>query len=62
VLEEVQVIAADGSRVWSAKISPQAPGVSGDPARASAELGKLGTDLIVQHSVAAIRSATAAPR
>ena len=30
--------------------------------RASAELGKLGTDLIVQRSVAAIRKATAAPR
>jgi creatinine amidohydrolase/Fe(II)-dependent formamide hydrolase-like protein len=36
--------------------------VSGDPKRASAELGKLGTDLIVQQSVAAIRAATAAPR
>jgi creatinine amidohydrolase len=56
------MMAADGSRVWSAKITPQAAGVSGDPARASADLGKLGTDLIVQRSVAAIRSATAAAR
>jgi creatinine amidohydrolase len=53
------MMAVDGSRVWSAKITPQAGGVSGDPSRASAELGKLGTDLIVQHSVAAIRHATA---
>jgi creatinine amidohydrolase/Fe(II)-dependent formamide hydrolase-like protein len=56
------MLAVDSSRVASAKITAQAAGVSGDPARASAELGKLGTDLIVQHSVAAIRSATAAPR
>jgi creatinine amidohydrolase/Fe(II)-dependent formamide hydrolase-like protein len=43
-------------------VLPQAAGVSGDPARASAELGRLGTDLIVQKSVAAIRQAVAAPR
>ncbi len=56
------MLALDGSRVWSAKMSPQAAGVSGDPARASAELGQLGIELIVQRSVAAIRSAAAAPR
>jgi creatinine amidohydrolase/Fe(II)-dependent formamide hydrolase-like protein len=39
-------------------MAPPAAGVSGDPARASAELGRLGTDLIVRHSVAAIRKAT----
>jgi len=52
------MLALDGSRVWPAKMSPPAAGVNGDPARASAELGKLGTDLIVQRSVAAIRKAT----
>jgi creatinine amidohydrolase/Fe(II)-dependent formamide hydrolase-like protein len=56
------MLAVDGSRVWSAKMSPSAAGVSGDPSRASAELGQFGTDLIVQHSVAAIRKATASPR
>lgn len=34
-------------------------GVSGDPKRANAELGQLGTELVVQHSVAAIRRAVA---
>ncbi len=53
------MLALDGTRVWTAKIAPAAPGVSGDPARASAELGRLGTELIVRHSVAAIRKATA---
>ena len=51
--------ALDDTRVWPAKMAPPAAGVSGDPARASAELGRLGTDLIVRHSVAAIRKATA---
>ncbi len=36
-----------------------APGVSGDPRRASAELGKAGVDAIVIQSVAAIRAAIA---
>jgi len=40
-------------------MAPPAAGVSGDPSRASAELGRLGTELIVQRSVAAIRKATA---
>ncbi len=34
-------------------------GVRGDPRRASAELGRLGVDLIVRETVAAIRKATA---
>jgi creatinine amidohydrolase/Fe(II)-dependent formamide hydrolase-like protein len=56
------MLAVDPSRVQAEKMRPGAPGVSGDASRASAELGKLGTDLIVQQSVAAIREATAAPR
>lgn len=56
------MLAVDPSRVWPDKMSAQAAGVSGDPRRASAELGRLGTDLVVQRSVAAIRKATAAPR
>jgi creatinine amidohydrolase/Fe(II)-dependent formamide hydrolase-like protein len=36
-----------------------ADGVYGDPRRASAELGQLGVDLIVNETVAAIRNATA---
>jgi len=45
----------------SPQIEPAAPGVSGDPRRASAELGNAGIDIIVAQSVAAIRAA-AAPR
>jgi creatinine amidohydrolase len=56
------MLAVDASRVQPEKMAPGAAGVSGDPKRASAELGTLGTDLIVQQSVAAIRAATAAPR
>lgn len=37
----------------------KADGVYGDPRRSSAELGKLGVELIVEKSVAAIRKATA---
>jgi creatinine amidohydrolase len=37
-----------------------ADGVQGKPARATAELGRLGVDLIVERSVAAIREATLA--
>ena len=36
-----------------------ADGVHGDPRRASAELGRLGADLVVERTVAAIRKATA---
>jgi len=39
-----------------------ADGVQGKPARASAELGRLGVDLIVQRSVAAIRETAGTPR
>ena len=56
------MLAVDPSRVWPDKAAAQAEGVSGDPRRASAELGQLGTELVVQRSVAAIRQATAAPR
>ena len=41
-----------------AKLTP-ADGVNGDPARASAELGKTGVDAVVARSVDAIRRATA---
>ena len=56
------MLAVDPRRVWPDKASAMAEGVAGDPQRASAELGTLGTELIVQRSVAAIRQATAAPR
>ena len=61
------LMAVDASLVWPDKMptnarDAEASGVTGDPTRASAELGKSGLDLIVQHSVAAIRKATAAPR
>src|SRR5436309_4050436 len=38
---------------------PEASGVSGDPSRASAELGQLGVDLIVSRTVEAIKKAVA---
>jgi creatinine amidohydrolase/Fe(II)-dependent formamide hydrolase-like protein len=38
---------------------PAAPGVTGDPARATADLGKAGVDAIVADTVTAIRNATA---
>ncbi|MBC7602911.1 MAG: creatininase family protein [Ramlibacter sp.] len=47
------------------KASPtpeSATGIVGEPAQSSAALGKLGTDLIVERAVAAIRQAVAAPR
>ena len=56
------MLAVDPTRVWPDKASAQAAGVAGDPRRASAELGRLGTELVVQQSVAAIRKATAAAR
>lgn len=56
------MLAVDPARVWPEKMAADAAGVHGDPRRASAELGKLGTELIVQQTVAAIRKATAAPR
>lgn len=56
------MLAVDPSKVWPDRAAAMAEGVSGDPRRASAALGLLGTELIVQRSVAAIRQATAAPR
>ena len=43
-----------------AKPAP-ATGVNGDPRRASAELGRVGVDLIVAETVAAIRKSMARP-
>ena len=43
----------------STRITPAPPGVSGDPRRATAELGKPGIDMIVTQSAAAIRAAVA---
>ena len=56
------MLAVDPRRVWPEKVVSNAPGVSGDPRRASAELGALGADSMVQHSVAAIRRVLAFPR
>jgi creatinine amidohydrolase len=61
------MLALDASRVWPDRMptnarDAKAAGVTGDPTRASADLGKSGLDLIVKQSVAAIRAATAAPR
>lgn len=58
------MLAVDPSLVFPGKMPVNAAGgrsvgVSGDPARASADLGRLGTELIVQQTVAAIRQATA---
>jgi creatinine amidohydrolase/Fe(II)-dependent formamide hydrolase-like protein len=58
------LMAVDASRVWADRMprserDASAAGVTGDPTRATADLGKSGLDLIVQHSVAAIRKATA---
>jgi len=41
--------------------SAKADGVNGDPRRANAELGRVGGDLIVKETVAAIRKSTARP-
>ena len=43
----------------STQKAPAPPGVSGDPRRATAELGNAGIDIIVTQSVAAIRAAVA---
>ena len=56
-------LAVDPGLVRSEQLQPTAgavaTGVSGDPRRATAELGKSGVDMIVTQSVAAIRAATA---
>ena len=60
-------LALDPSLVRSSFLSPHGPklspadGVTGDPRRASPELGQLGVQLIVDASVAAIRSALKRP-
>ncbi len=51
------MLAVDPARVWINKATGQAAGVSGDPRRASAELGRLGVELVVNQSAAAIRQA-----
>lgn len=58
------MLAVDPAMVFAARmpVNPAAGagvGVSGDPTRASADLGRLGAELIVQQTVAAIRQATA---
>lgn len=53
-------LAVDPSLVRRDRLrEPPSPGVTGDPRRASAELGKLGVDAIVAETVTAIRTATA---
>ncbi len=57
-------LAPEGVRAdaLAAGAQPQSqPGVAGDPRRASAALGQLGVQLIIDQSVAAIRAATARP-
>ena len=56
-------LAVDPALVREDKLAgPYPPGVTGNPKRASAALGELGTTLIVDATVAAIRRATQAPR
>jgi creatinine amidohydrolase/Fe(II)-dependent formamide hydrolase-like protein len=52
------MLATDPSQVRMDKLARMAPGngVAGDPARASAELGKAGVEHIVQATVAAVRA------
>ena len=47
-----------GTAVWAAKWAIRSTG----PKRATAELGELGTKLVVETTVAAIRRETQAPR
>jgi creatinine amidohydrolase len=47
------------AELQSTQKTPAPPGVSGDPRRATAELGNAGIDIIVTQSVAAIRAAVA---
>ncbi len=58
------MMAVDAARVRpdqfrSATMPEPSSGVQGDPSQASAELGQLGTDLIIDRTVAAIRQAIA---
>jgi len=56
-------LAIDPSLVRADKLAgPYPAGVTGNPQRATAELGELGTKLVVETTVAAIRKQTQAPR
>ena len=56
-------LAIDPSLVRADKLAgPYPAGVTGNPKRATAELGELGTRLVVETTVAAIRKETQAPR
>jgi creatinine amidohydrolase len=61
LLDTALMMATDPSLVRPELLGETKPGdgTHGDPRRASAALGQVGVDLIVQHSVAAIRTATA---
>ena len=51
------MLALDPAYVRDDRMREPGAGVTGDPARATAELGQLGVDLIVSHTVEAIRKA-----
>ena len=56
-------LAVDPALVRADKLAGPSPaGVTGNPKRATAELGELGTKLVVETTVAAIRKETQAPR
>ena len=56
-------LAVDPALVREDKLAgPYPAGVTGNPKRASAQLGELGTKLVVETTVAAIRKETQAPR
>ena len=56
-------LAVDPALVRENKLAgPYPAGVTGNPKRATAELGELGTKLVVETTVAAIRKETQAPR
>ena len=56
-------LAVDPALVRADKLAgPYPAGVTGNPKRATAELGELGTKLVVETTVAAIRRETQAPR
>ena len=51
-------LAVDPGLVRTERLAVSAPGVSGDPRRASAKLGQAGVDAIVAQTVEAVRAAT----
>jgi creatinine amidohydrolase/Fe(II)-dependent formamide hydrolase-like protein len=61
LLDTSLMLATDANLVRPDMLGETRPGdgTHGDPRRASAALGELGVDLVVAHSVAAIRAATA---